>query len=164
MEWKDVQFDLVKYRAFTQAAASGDKERISRAEKEWRDSALVEVPVLKSKTASRRFVPIQDNLAAWLEPYAGWSGNVCPPNLRKLLARDRKAAGIKNWPVNALRHSFASYHLAAFKDAAALALELGHTNAVLLFKHYRQLVRPESAAKYWNIRPEPQTNLIELSA
>ncbi len=66
LEWQDVHFDLAKYRAFTQAAASGNKEVIAKVEKEWRGSALIEVPALKAKTASRRFVQIQDNLAAWL--------------------------------------------------------------------------------------------------
>ena len=32
---------------------------------------------------------------------------------------NRDAAGIEEWPHNALRHSFASYHLARFNDAAA---------------------------------------------
>jgi integrase len=135
---------------------------------EWKDihfdSALIEVPALKAKTASRRFVQIQDNLAAWLEPSRGRTGNVCPPNLRKLLEADRKAAGLKNWPSNALRHGFASYHLAHFKDAAKLALELGHTSQDLIFRHYRELVKPAQAAKYWNIRPATQTNLVALSA
>jgi integrase len=155
---------LAKYRTLTQARASGDKDAIAKAEKEWRSSALIEVPALKSKTASRRFVQIQDNLAACLEPYLDRTGNVCPQNLRKLLEADRTAAALKGWQSNALRHSFASYHLAHFKDAAKLALELGHTKQDLLFRHYRELVKPDQAAKYWNIRPATQTNLIALSA
>jgi hypothetical protein len=62
-----------------------------------------------------------------------------------------------------LRHSFASYHLAHFRDAAKLALELGHTDQVLIFRHYRELVKPDEAAKYWNIRPATQTNLVAIS-
>jgi integrase len=58
-----------------------------------------------------------------------------------------------DWPQNALRHSFASYHLARFSDAAALALELGHTNSNLVFQHYRQLVKPKRAERYWKIVP-----------
>jgi integrase len=164
LEWKDIHFDLAKYRAFNQAVANGDKEAIAKAEKQWRASALIEVPALKAKTASRRFVQIQDNLAAWLEPYIGRTGDVCPPNLRKLLEADRTAAGLKKWQSNALRHGFASYHLAKFKDAAKLALELGHTKQDLLFRHYRELVKPEQAEKYWNIRPAVQTNLVAISA
>jgi integrase len=157
---------LAKYRAFIQSPKSGSKEAIAKADKakeEWRKSALVEVPALKSKTASRRFVQIQDNLAAWLEPYIGRSGSVCPRNLRKLLEADRTAAGLSEWPPNALRHSFASYHLAKFNDQAKLAIELGHTDQELLHRHYRELVKPEQAEEYWNIGPATQTNLVVLS-
>jgi integrase len=164
LEWKDIHFDLAKYRAFTQATASGDKEAIGKAEKEWRASALIEVPALKAKTASRRFVQIQDNLAAWLEPYIGRTEEVCPAGLRKRLEADRKAAGLQHWPANALRHGFASYHLARFTDAAKLALELGHADQELIFRHYRELVKPEQAEKYWNIRPERETSLASMVA
>lgn len=64
------------------------------------------------------------------------------------------AAKITQWPPNALRHSFASYHLAHFRDAAQLALELGHTTTEVLFNHYREVVTPEEAEKYWKIGPE----------
>jgi integrase len=64
-----------------------------------------------------------------------------------------RPAGITEWPDNALRHSFASYHVAHFKDAKALALEMGHTDSGILFNHYRALVKPKEAARYWNIRP-----------
>ena len=36
----------------------------------------------------------------------------------------QRRAGIGKWPTNALRHSFASYHLAKFQDAPALALQM----------------------------------------
>ena len=52
-----------------------------------------------------------------------------------------------------MRHGFASYHLAHFNDAAALALELGHTDAGLVFQHYRQIVKPKDAEKYWDLSP-----------
>ena len=45
------------------------------------------------------------------------------------------------------------YHLAHFKDAAALALELGHTDAGIVFQHYREIVKPKEAEKYWNLVP-----------
>ena len=104
---------------------------------------------------------MQPNLAAWLERYNWRVGRVCPPNLRKLLEEDRRKTGLKKWPPNALRHSFASYHLAAFDNAAKLALELGHTSEELIFRHYRELVRPEQATKYWAISPAgPETNVL----
>jgi integrase len=80
--------------------------------------------------------------------------------------KDPKHPGTKRkpWPSNGLRHSFASYHLAHFRNAALLALELGHTNQEITFRHYRELVTPEAAKKYWNIRPAVQTNLVAISA
>jgi integrase len=162
LEWKDVRFD----------------------------SGLIEVPALKSKTASRRFVKIETALASWLAPYKGRTGLVCPPDLRYQLELDRLTTGLwkptangikqlklkgieinpenfkhlKAWPTNALRHSFASHHLAHFKDAARLALELGHTNQELLFRHYRELVTPEQAQKWWNIQPAADSALVAISA
>jgi len=93
---------------------------------EWKDvhwdEKLLEVPSLKSKTASRRFVSIRENLASWLEPYRGRIGMICPSNLYARLVADRRAARISDWPANGLRHSFASYHLAHFRDPRELAL------------------------------------------
>jgi hypothetical protein len=43
--------------------------------------------------------------------------------------------------------------LAHFKDAAALALEMGHTDSGMIFNHYRALVKPRDAERYWNILP-----------
>jgi len=116
-------------------------------------SGLIEVAAAKAKSARRRFVKIQPNLAKWLQPSAQLSGNVTPAGYRALLEAAREAAGVAQWPQNALRHGFASYHLARFNDAALLALELGHTNSNLVFQHYRQLVRPKQAERYWKIVP-----------
>src|SRR5262249_31446121 len=93
------------------------------------------------------------NLATWLAQYVVRRGAVIPANCRKMLEATQAAAGIKHWPSNALRHGFASYHLAHFKDAAALALELGHTDAGLVFQHYREIVKPKEAERYWNLLP-----------
>jgi integrase len=117
------------------------------------DSGLIEVHAKNSKTATRRLVTIHPNLRAWLAPYEAMSGSVCPVNLQRKLNEDRERAGLLgSWPQNALRHSFGSYHLARFNDAAALALQMGNSPEVI-FKHYRQLVKPRAAEAYWNIMP-----------
>ena len=117
------------------------------------DENLVEVPSLKSKTASRRFVAIRPNLALWLEPYRGRHGRICPPGLYERFCEDRQRAGINVWPPNAMRHSFASYSLAAFHDVKELALEMGHSRSEVTFRHYRELVRPAEAERFWRIAP-----------
>jgi integrase len=111
----------------------------------------IEVTAAKAKSARRRFVKIQPNLAAWLKP--GRSGRVVPAGFRKRLNHVLRAAGLAHWPRNGLRHSFASYHLERFKNQNELALEMGHTNSSMLFNHYRELVRPAEAVRYWKIRP-----------
>jgi integrase len=127
------------------------------------DENLVEVPSLASKTASRRFVSIRPNLAAWLEPYRGRTGKICPINLRYRLVADREAAGIFDWPSNAARHSYASYHLAAFRDAKELALEMGHSRSEITFRHYHQRVKPAEAIKYWQIVPAQSTPIAVVA-
>jgi integrase len=117
------------------------------------DSSLIELKARQAKTATRRLVAIQPNLSAWLAPYRTASGMVCPMNFRKRFDESRERAGLfHEWSENVLRHSFGSNHLAQFKDAAALALQMGNSPQVI-FKHYRELVKPKDAARYWQIAP-----------
>ncbi|MDQ3253838.1 MAG: site-specific integrase, partial [Acidobacteriota bacterium] len=122
------------------------------------DSELIEVTAVKSKTARRRFVKMQPNLIPWLAPYRLHTGSVLPLNARWKLESVRKAAQLfgESWPDNGLRHSFASYHLASFNSAAALALEMGHTGTDMIFGHYRELVKPKAAEAYWSIKPSQE--------
>src|SRR6266478_6710063 len=128
------------------------------------DEGSIEVTAKKSKTARRRFVQIQPNLREWLLPLRKHTGLVSPVDLRNQLDAARKAAGITEWPDNALRHSFASYHLAHFKNAAALALDMGHTDSGMIFTHYRRLVRPKDAERYWSIMPAEKENVVQIVA
>ena len=140
---------------------------------QWRDVDLeggfVTVTADKAKSARRRLIPIREALAAWLAPYALKRGNVWPVNGRKLLDAAKVAAGfgtpamaaaaevapdsLQPWPQNAARHSFASYALASEQDAPKVALELGHTDTAIVFQHYRELVKPAEAKRFWAIRP-----------
>jgi integrase len=113
----------------------------------------IEIKAAKAKSARRRIVPIQPNLAGWLRPYAGRSGRVVPTGARRKLDRVRKESGLARWPQNGLRHSFASYRLAAIHDAPRVSAELGHTSPQMLYSTYRELVLPEEAERYWKIHP-----------
>src|SRR5882724_2845096 len=125
----------------------------------------IEVKAAKAKSARRRIVPIQANLAAWLRPYIGMTGHVVPAAARGKLDRVRKASGLARWPKNGLRHSFASYRLAAIHDAPRVAAELGHTTPQLLYSTYRELVLPEEAERYWKIVPEVKAeNVVSFNA
>jgi len=129
-------------------------------------SKLIEVKAAKSKTARRRFIKIRPNLEKWLQPYRKQHGPICTSGLRKLELETRQRAKITHWPANALRHGFASYHLAHFKNAAELALEMGHTNQQMIFDHYRQLVQPKQAARYWKLSPvrSGRSKIVSIAA
>ncbi len=133
---------------------------------QWEDVDLtgrfIHVAADKAKTRSRRLVPITDNLALWLahSPKRGpvWSGT--PRDLLDDRAATCKAAKVA-WKHNALRHSFISYRLAVIQDAAKTALEAGNSPA-MVFKHYRELVKPAAAATWFAIAPEAPGNVISL--
>jgi len=120
----------------------------------------IDVTAAKAKSARRRIVPIQPNLAAWLGPYVEMTGAVVPFAARGKLERVRKSAGLTRWPKNGLRHSFASYRLAATNDAPRVAAELGHATPQLLYSAYRELVMPEEACRYWQIAPAAEAENV----
>lgn len=131
------------------------------------ESDLIEVAAAKSKTAQRRFVKMQPNLREWLLPHRKHKASVRPQDrfeFRQSFNQARKDADIKKWPDNALRHSFASYHLAHFNDAALTALQLGHHDSRVTFAHYRELVKPKDAERYWQLQPAKARKIVPLVA
>lgn len=154
--------ELVPYIAIGSFAGlrRAELERLDWSEIDF-ESGLIEVTAKNAKTARRRHVTMQSNLQEWLMPLRKIRGYVTPrENFRQAFDQARIDAGIVDWPDNALRHSFASYHLAHFKDAKGLALEMGHTNENMIFSNYRQLVKPKEAERYWNITPAATSKKI----
>jgi integrase len=106
-----------------------------------------------AKRRSRRVVEINDTLAAWLTLCAKPAGKVVPIyNLPRSVRTLAAAAGVKEWPHNALRHSFASYHLALHGDATKTAFQMGNS-AVIVHNHYKGLVTNGDVSRFWNLRP-----------
>lgn len=135
---------------------------------EWSDIDLADgfitVASDKSKTRSRRLVPIASNLAQWLAPYAGRSGKIWAGSDRefKRCRRDMlKKSGVK-WKDNGLRHSFISYRLAEIQDAARVSLEAGNSPQ-MVFRHYRELVKPADAQRWFAVKPETPGNVLSLA-
>jgi integrase len=123
---------------------------------DWSDVDLGDalITVRSSKTGRKRFVKIQPNLNAWLTPHCLNSGKVVAPvNFRRSYPADKAAAGLNDWPVNAMRHSFGSYHVAQFNDIPALAVQMGNSPEIIE-RHYRKAVRPKEAHRYWALTPD----------
>jgi integrase len=145
--------DVLPYAAISLFAGL----RASEAQKlDWAEVDLagghIEVTAAKSKTARRRLVPISKNLAAWIKPLVQKAGPVAPVGLRKRFDAVKEAAKFTEWESNCLRHSFGSYRLAECQDAARVSLEMGNSPQ-MVFAHYRELVRPKEAAKFWKLWP-----------
>jgi integrase len=150
---------------------------------EWSDIHIAEkfivVGASRAKTASRRIVPIHENLAAWLAPYAGKQGNVWAGGHEEFYEAQQdtaaataieadEQAGVKaqkaiKWKANGLRHSYASYRFAQIGDAGRVAGELGNSAAVV-HRHYRELVRPADAETWFSIKPKTPANVTAMPA
>jgi len=135
---------------------------------EWRNVDLgrriIIIDADKTKTSRRRIVKISDNLAMWLAPYVRKEGKVLSFEDSKLYLQLRKllpAAGMTEWPDNALRHSFCSYHLAKWQNANETAEQSGHDVKVLR-THYRELVLPADAETYWQIAPDVPAGVLPM--
>lgn len=108
-----------------------------------------------AKTQQTRNIEIEPTLEAWLASTGTHAPTdpICPPDWVRRARAIRAAAGVHSLP-DTPRHSYASYHLAAYKDTATLKANLGHTpNSDTLFIHYRAAATPRAAARYWQILP-----------
>lgn len=129
---------------------------------DWSDikPGFIEVTKGKAKTRSRRLVPIQPNLAAWLAPHRQESGPVVLySSLSKQIGwvcddtadKEKGLAPVK-WKHNALRHSFISYRMAMVKNEHTVAGEAGNSPQ-MIYGHYRELVTEAQAAEWFGIVP-----------
>jgi integrase len=130
------------------------------------ERGFIEVSKGKSKMKRRRLIPIEPNLMEWLLPFKGLSGPIWKASEHALLvalSALEKVSGV-TIPNNALRHSYASYHLALFEDENKTALAMGNSPSVI-FNDYRELVYPDDAKAYFSIRPPAVAeNVVSMTA
>ncbi len=151
-------------------------EEIERLEKAHVTEDGIELAAAITKKGRRRHITPNPTLAAWLERHPF---EPCP-NWRQTSAAVRRLAGwdvvsvILNdrlkaetieklaepsrgrWPQNALRHSHASYSVAAGVPLERLLFEFGHTGGPnLLRQHYVGRASKRDALAYFAIAPTP---------
>jgi len=123
----------------------------------WKDIHMSErlVHVLKSKAKDRqeRYVRMTDCLHDWLT-WSESNGLELPvQNWRKQFEELKSEAGLlEDWPRDAARHTFASYHLVRFGEEPTKDC-LGHGTYDMLFMNYRTLVKPTEADEFFRITP-----------
>jgi integrase len=116
------------------------------------ERGIIELRAGQAKTASRRIIPVTDNLRAWIEPLPRKGKVVRTALLHREVTALARALKIE-WPRNVLRHSFITYRLALVKSADQVALEAGNSPSII-FKHYRELATDEQAAEWFGILPK----------
>ena len=123
---------------------------------DWQDVKIdhkhIVIEASKSKTASRRIVPILPALEQWLAPRVKKVGGVAPQyhnldNISRVFTAACEAVGV-TLQRNGFRHSFGSYRLAVVKSADQVALEMGNSPRKL-FANYRELVTEEDALDWF---------------
>ena len=109
-----------------------------------------------SKTGGARRVTIHKPLQRILRKHKQPdTATICPANWQRHWRRLRHAAGWgsdRKWPQDALRHTFASYHLSHFRSYAELQVEIGHRDATLLRTRYVDQRPVVNAGAFWEMQ------------
>lgn len=108
------------------------------------------------RSRRRRTVEMEPVALAWLAR-AGVADlspalPVVGPNFRKRWEAIRFGV-LRPWPGNVLRHSYATYHYAMWRDEGRLQANMGHDSSEVLHEHYRGLARKADAEAFWGLFP-----------
>lgn len=145
----------------------------------------VVIPAAVAKTEAREIIDgLEDNFWAWWREYAPKSGLLRPANylrrwrrirvlasiadedgadrlaavpVKRLLKLTEASEALLNWPWNARRRTFCTFHIAKHQSAAKTALILRHRgSSYTLHNSYRGLgVTQEEGIRYFQILPTP---------
>lgn len=141
-------------------------EEITKLEDEHVSPTGIDVPASVAKKSRRRHITPSPTLAAWLEKYP-----FAPcPNWLRVSRAVRRLAGWEvetdliakppaptrgAWPQNVMRHTFASYAIAAGTPLEEMLFSFGHTGGpALLRQHYLGRATKKAALEFFAIRPE----------
>lgn len=116
------------------------------------DRRIIRVDAASSKVRRRRLIEVEPVAFEWLAGFRGVTGPINPKQTRRKLRRLRKLMGWHKWPKDILRHSYGSYAMAKYRDAAKVADWMGNSVGVL-HRHYRELVSADDCAAFWSIMP-----------
>ena len=126
----------------------------------------------RHRSAKRRLIPIQPNLAQWIEAFPFPDGPVSPYSSESSLARaisrainelntQRRRNALR--PIGrskkGSRHSFATYRLPKVKSAAELGIEM-NSSAHEIINSYFELGPPADVEAWWKI--EPASNIVQI--
>jgi integrase len=127
----------------------------------------IEITAGKSKTRQRRLVEVGTALTAWLEPFRGRTGKVCPITAASVdviwqqqflkLCDDAKVSRKRN----GLRHSFCSYYYVLHGENQT-AIQAGNSPS-MIHQHYKGLSTKLEAEKWFSVQPSKANNIVSLA-
>ena len=135
------------------------------------ESGTIRVPRPKGATqgARPRIVELEKNAVAWIKRFLDERSARCAAQRDGLVVpvfwkvKEWKNAHLVplslSWGNdanhNVMRHTYATMHVAMFRNAPATALNLGHGRSQeMLNQHYKGLIPRAEAEKYWRILPQ----------
>jgi hypothetical protein len=110
------------------------------------------IPANISKTRHERRVTVSDNLASWL---AVAPSPIVPPNFDRLAKVVRKHFNLSH---DEARHSFISYHVAAFRSVGDAALQAGNSESIVK-RHYLNTHTQREGLDFFRIIPNSKRRL-----
>lgn len=115
----------------------------------------VVIPAELSKSTEPEFVDgLPDAVWEWLEPYRKTAGRITNGYHRVHYQALKRDCGIKRWPIDVARHTFAShlYGLTGSIETVARAL-LHHTTRITLKHYVAKGISQAAGGAYFSIRP-----------
>lgn len=166
--------DFVPYFAIAVFAGLRPDERSEITALDWEDvnfnDRWIRVAAeFDNKTETKRFVPIEQNLMLWLEPWRDALGPVVPKNMRKR-RRDLVRGKFQSLPgtpesqwvplvpygqevKDITRHTYGSYLEAKYRDRNVVKENMGHSDFTTYEQHYRNARSPQEAEEFWSLVP-----------
>lgn len=113
----------------------------------------IRVPAECAKTGRARLIEgLPDAVWAWLGAPGGDAEAVCPGKAASAVVWAKR--WVERWPVNGLRHTFATHALALTGEPDRVAGWLGHEEGSRLLRaHYAGLARRAEGEAYFALRP-----------
>lgn len=119
---------------------------------------IIRVPSENAKTGRARIMEgLPDTVWRWIGKPGREADPICPARSVQVVRLARELLGYKGkrrWPHDAMRHTFATYHVAAFANPGQTAMLMGHEgNPTMLHRHYRGLATKAEAEAFWALTP-----------
>lgn len=140
--------------SFFAGLRSSQIPRLKRGDFNFEERGIT-MPGATHKTLKRFYVEgHEENLWAWLEPLRAMKSwkPFANSTFRDWREKTYLRAGV-DYPHNAARDSFCSYHIALHNDASRTATLLTHRGVNMLYGHYRGAATLADAGKYFGIVP-----------